>query len=57
MDKVLKNSTPGKIAYILQSERVQPDATEFDRTQIHFLGTFSLVSTSFLKLPIHVYLN
>ena len=57
MDKVLTNSTPGKIAYTLQIERVQTDAIEFDRTQIHFLGTFSLVSTSLLKLPIYVYLN
>ena len=38
MDKVLKNSTPGKIAYILQIERVQPDAISFERTQIHFLS-------------------
>ena len=38
MDKVLKNSTPGKIAYILQIERVQPDTISFERTQIHFLS-------------------
>ena len=37
-DKILKNSTPGKIAYIRQIERVQIDTIEFEKTQIHFFS-------------------
>ena len=36
MDKALKNSTPGKVAYIWIIERFQIDAIKFERTQIHF---------------------
>ena len=40
------NSTPGKMAgYICQIERVQKDAIEIERMQIHFLATFSLPSS------------
>ena len=38
MDKALKNSTPGKVAYICRIERVQIDAIKFERTQIHFFS-------------------
>ena len=37
LNKILKNSTPGKVAYIWHIERVQIDAMKFERTQIHFL--------------------
>ena len=41
LHKILKNSTPGKVACILNIERVQIDAIKFERTQIHFLkGSF-----------------
>ena len=40
-NKILKNSTPGKVACIWHIERVQIDAIEFERTQILFLTTFS----------------
>ena len=36
MDKALKNSTPGKVAYIRRIERFQIDAIKFKRKQIHF---------------------
>ena len=38
LDKVIKNSTPGEIAYIWQIERVQIDAIKFERTQINILN-------------------
>ena len=38
MDKALKNSTPGKVAYIWRIERFQIDAIKFERTQINFLS-------------------
>ena len=44
LNKILKNSTPGKVACIWHIERVQIDATKCERTQIHFLLTFSLPS-------------
>ena len=48
--KALKNSFQGETAYIPQIERVQIDAIKFERTQIHFLATFSLpLSSSLLK--------
>ena len=52
-NKILKNSTPGKVACIWHNERVQIDAIKFERTQIHFfLPTFSLPSSSsLLKVP------
>ena len=40
MDKALKNSTPGKVAYIWRIERFQIDAIKFERTQIHFFSDF-----------------
>ena len=36
LNKILKNWTPGKVAYIWHIERVQIDAMKFERTQIHF---------------------
>ena len=36
LNKILKNSTPGKVACIWHIERVQIDAIKFERTQIHF---------------------
>ena len=50
MDKALKNSTPGKVAYIRRIERFQIDAIKFERTQIHFSMMF-LLSSLLLKLP------
>ena len=38
MDKALKNSTPGKVAYIWRIERFQIGAIKFERTQIHFFS-------------------
>ena len=38
MYKALKNSTPGKVAYIWRIERFQIDAIKFERTQIHFFS-------------------
>ena len=38
MDIALKNSTPGKDAYIWRIERFQIDAIKFEKTQIHFFG-------------------
>ena len=43
-DKVLKNSTSGKIAYVRQIEQVQRDATKFERMQIRlFSNVFTAV--------------
>lgn len=36
LNKVLQNSTPRKVAYIWQIERVQKDAIKFKRQQIKF---------------------
>ena len=36
MDKALKNSTPGKVAYIWRIERFQIDAIKFERTHTHY---------------------
>ena len=36
LNKILTNSTPGKIAFIWHIEHVQTDAIKFERTQIHF---------------------
>ena len=48
LNKIPKNSTPEKV----DIERVQIDAIKFERTQIHFLMTFSLPSSSsLLKAP------
>ena len=38
LDKVIKNSTLGEIAYIWQIERDQTDAIKFERTQINILS-------------------
>ena len=52
VDKALRNSTLGKVLYISRIERFQIDAIKFERTQIHFLMMFSLLSSSLLlKLP------
>ena len=50
VDKVFKNSAPGKVAYIWQIERFQIDAKKFERTQINsfFSAMFSLPSSSLL---------
>ena len=53
MDKALKNSTPGKVAYIGRIERFQIHAIKIERTQIHFSVMFSLPSSSSMpKVPI-----
>ena len=36
MDKALKNSIPGKVAYIWLIEPFQIEVIKFERTQIHF---------------------
>ena len=46
MDKALKISTPGKVAYICRIERFQIDAIKIERTQILFSVMFSLPSSS-----------
>ena len=38
MDKALKNSTPGKVAYLGRVEWFQIDAIEFERTQIRIFS-------------------
>ena len=38
MDKVVKNSTPAKLAYIWRIVRFQIDAIKFERTQIQFFS-------------------
>ena len=38
MDKALKNSTPGEVAYIWRIELFQIQAIKFERMQIHFLS-------------------
>ena len=43
MDKALKNSTPGKVAYIWRIERFQIDVIKFERTQIHLFSDVVLV--------------
>ena len=53
LNKILKNSTPGKVVCIWHIERVQIDAIKFERMQMYFLATFSLLSSlSLLKVPI-----
>ena len=52
LNKILKNSYPGKFTCIWHIERVQIDTIMFERTKIHFLSTFSLPSSSsLLKVP------
>ena len=42
--KALKNSTPGKVAYILRIKRFPIDVIKFERTQIPFFsGVFTAV--------------
>ena len=36
LNKILKNSTPGKVAIIWHIERIQIYAIKFERSQIHF---------------------
>ena len=38
LDKTLKNSTPGKDAWIWHNEGLQIEAIKFERKQIHFLN-------------------
>ena len=45
-NKSLKDSTPGKVACIWYIERIQIDVIKFERTENHFLATFSLPSSS-----------
>ena len=55
MDKILKNSTPGKVALIWHIERVQIDEIKFEKRNFIFLATShcpSSISSSLLKLPI-----
>ena len=40
MDKALKNSTLGNVAYIWRIERFQMDTIKFETTQIHFFSDF-----------------
>ena len=47
LDKALKNSSPGKVAYTWRIERLQIDVIKFERTQIHF---FSDVFTAIVIL-------
>ena len=47
MDKALKNSIQGKVAYIWQIEWLQIDVIKFERMQIHF---FSDVFTAIVIL-------
>ena len=50
--KSLRIQLQEKVACIWHIERVQIDAIKFERTQIHFLATFSLPSSSsLLKVP------
>ena len=42
---LIKNSTPGKVAYIWRIERYQIDAIKFERTQIHFFGDVFTAAT------------
>ena len=46
MEKALKNSTAGEVAYIWRIERFQMDAIRFERIQIHVLVMFSLPLSS-----------
>ena len=56
LNKIFKNSTPGKVAYIWHIERVQIDASKFERTIIYqfFLSTFSLPPSSSSWLKVHI---
>lgn len=45
LDKVLKNSTPGKIAYIWKIEWVPNRRDKFERTQMYFLAAYLLPSS------------
>ena len=48
LNKILKNSTPGKVACIWHIERVKIDVIKFEKTQIHFLAieVFTTVVTT-----------
>ena len=53
MDKVVKNSTPRKLAYIWRIVRFQIDAIKFERTQIHLFSDVLLPSSSLLlEIPV-----
>ena len=52
LNKILKNSTPGKVACIWHIERVQIDAIKFERTQIYFFtDVFTAVVVVLAKGP------
>ena len=48
MDKALKNSTPGKVAYTWRIEGFQIYAIKFEKTQINFFSEFFTESSSSL---------
>ena len=54
LNKILKNSTPGKVTCIWHIERVQIDVIKSERTQIHF---FSEVFTTFVVVVGPYYLT
>ena len=45
-NKILKDSTPGKVACIWYIERIQIDVIKFEKMENHFFVTFSLPSSS-----------
>ena len=49
LNKILKNSSPGKVACIWHIERVQIDAIKFKRTQIHFFFTAVVFVVAFKR--------
>ena len=52
MDKVVKNSSPGKLAYICRNMRFQIHAIKFERKQILLLVVFPFSSSALLlKVP------
>ena len=58
MDKALKNSTQGRVAYIWRIERFQIDGIKFERTQINFFsGIFTAVVVVIAQAPYCVHLR
>ena len=52
LNKILKNSTSGKVACIWHIERVQIDAIKFESTEIHFFtDVFTAVVVVLVKVP------
>ena len=50
LNKIFKNSTPGKVAYIWHIERVQIDVIKFERMQIHSFTDALPLLLSLLKV-------